>query len=135
LKYPFRRNKRGITVVFHELAVLRNSVVPHERTNAITEALADAMYSCTLIVATFLFVTFCFSRIVIPKATCRWKGRIVTKCMRIDSLNRKLAIVSAMLRDSVVGIATSYRLDDLGVLVIVPVGSNIFSSPRRSDRL
>jgi hypothetical protein len=34
-------------------------------------------------------------------------------------------------RDSVVGIATVYWLDDLGVGVRVPVGSRIFSSPRR----
>jgi hypothetical protein len=37
--------------------------------------------------------------------------------------------------DSVVGIATSYWLDDQAVGVRVPVGSRIFSSPRRSDRL
>jgi hypothetical protein len=39
------------------------------------------------------------------------------------------------IRDSVVGIATGYGLDDRGVGVRVPVGSRIFSSPRRSDRL
>jgi hypothetical protein len=38
-------------------------------------------------------------------------------------------------RDSSVGIATSYGLDDRGVGVRVPVGSRIFSSPRRPDRL
>jgi hypothetical protein len=38
-------------------------------------------------------------------------------------------------RDSSVGIATSYGLDDQGVRVRVPVGSRIFSSPRRPDRL
>jgi hypothetical protein len=32
-------------------------------------------------------------------------------------------------RDSVVGIVTSYGLDDLGVAIGVPVGSRIFSSP------
>jgi hypothetical protein len=35
----------------------------------------------------------------------------------------------------VVGIATAYGLDDKGVGVRVPVGSRIFSSPIRSDRL
>jgi hypothetical protein len=40
-----------------------------------------------------------------------------------------------MSRDSVVGIATAYWLDDRGVGVRVPVGSSIFSSPRRPDRL
>jgi hypothetical protein len=40
-----------------------------------------------------------------------------------------------MLLDSVVGIATSYGLDDQGVGVRVPVGSGIFSSPNRPDRL
>jgi hypothetical protein len=37
--------------------------------------------------------------------------------------------------DSVVGIATGYGLDDRGVGVRVPVGSRIFSSPRRPDGL
>jgi hypothetical protein len=38
-------------------------------------------------------------------------------------------------RDSSVGIATSYGLDDRGVGVRVPVGSGIFSSPDHPDRL
>jgi hypothetical protein len=38
-------------------------------------------------------------------------------------------------RDSLVGIAIGYGLDDRGVGVRVPVGSRIFSSPRRPDRL
>jgi hypothetical protein len=39
------------------------------------------------------------------------------------------------IRDNVVGIATGYGLDDRGVGVRVPVGSRIFSSPRRPDRV
>jgi hypothetical protein len=38
-------------------------------------------------------------------------------------------------RDSSVGIATGYGLDDRGVGVRVPVGSSIFSSPHLPDRL
>jgi hypothetical protein len=38
-------------------------------------------------------------------------------------------------RDSVVGIAIGYGLDDRGVGVRVPVGSRIFTSPRPPDRL
>jgi hypothetical protein len=38
-------------------------------------------------------------------------------------------------RDGVVGIATSYELDDRGVGVRIPVGWRIFSSPNRPDRL
>jgi hypothetical protein len=38
-------------------------------------------------------------------------------------------------RDSVVGIATGYGLDDGGFEVRVPVASRIFSSPNRPDRL
>jgi hypothetical protein len=38
-------------------------------------------------------------------------------------------------RDSAVGIATGYGLDDGGVGVRVPVGSRIFSSPSPPDRL
>jgi hypothetical protein len=40
-----------------------------------------------------------------------------------------------MSKDSVVGIATGYRLDDRGVGVRVPVVSRIFSSQRCADRL
>jgi hypothetical protein len=36
---------------------------------------------------------------------------------------------------SVVGIATRYELDDLGVEVRVPVGPRIFPSPRLPDRV
>jgi hypothetical protein len=36
-----------------------------------------------------------------------------------------------MSRDSSVGIATGYGLDDRGVAILVPVESRIFSSPRR----
>jgi hypothetical protein len=43
--------------------------------------------------------------------------------------------VSKRCRDSVVGIATSYGLDERGVGVRVPVGLRMFSSPRRPDRL
>jgi hypothetical protein len=38
-------------------------------------------------------------------------------------------------RDSAVGIATGYGLDDRDIGVRVQVGSRIFPSPRRSDRL
>jgi hypothetical protein len=38
-------------------------------------------------------------------------------------------------RDSVVGVATDFGLDNRGVRVRVPVGSRIFSSPCRPDRL
>jgi hypothetical protein len=38
-------------------------------------------------------------------------------------------------RDSVVGIATCYGLDDRGVGVQVPVGVRIFTSPNLPDRL
>jgi hypothetical protein len=38
-------------------------------------------------------------------------------------------------RDSIVGIVTSYGLDDRGVGVQVPVGSRIFSSPDHPDWL
>jgi hypothetical protein len=43
--------------------------------------------------------------------------------------------VARMSRDSSVGTATGYGLDDRGVGVGVPVGSRIFSSPHRPDRL
>jgi hypothetical protein len=38
-------------------------------------------------------------------------------------------------QDSTVGVATGYGLDDRGVAVPVPIGSRIFCSPQRPDRL
>jgi hypothetical protein len=38
-------------------------------------------------------------------------------------------------RDSAVGIVIGYGMDDRGVTVRVPVGSRMFSSPHRPDRL
>jgi hypothetical protein len=61
-----------------------------------------------------------------------------------SSLSRWLSIIDWIFsiylilpgsRDSIVGKATSYGLDDRGVEVRVPVGSRISSSPRRPDRL
>jgi hypothetical protein len=45
-----------------------------------------------------------------------------------------LELITA-LRDSVVGLATGYGLDDWGIGVRVPAGQRIFSSPRRPDGL
>jgi hypothetical protein len=47
----------------------------------------------------------------------------------------RIALNNNKSRDSVVGIATSYGLDDGGVGVPAPVGSRTFSSPDRPDRL
>jgi hypothetical protein len=38
-------------------------------------------------------------------------------------------------RDTIISIATGYRQDERGVGVRVPVGSRIFTSPYRPDRL
>jgi hypothetical protein len=43
--------------------------------------------------------------------------------------------VNSRIRDSAIGIATGCGLEDQGVGVRVPVGSRIFCSPRRPDRL
>jgi hypothetical protein len=47
--------------------------------------------------------------------------------MNINHTNRS--------RDSAVGRATGYRMDDREVAVRVPVGPRIFTSPCRPDRL
>jgi hypothetical protein len=43
--------------------------------------------------------------------------------------------ITKLSRESVVGTATGYGLDDRGVVVRVPLGARIFSSPGRPDRL
>jgi hypothetical protein len=50
-------------------------------------------------------------------------------------LTEGLVFFSISRRDSVVSIATIYGLDDREVGVRVPVGSRIFTSPNRPDRL
>jgi hypothetical protein len=67
----FEKIKLDSTVV---LAALRSSVVPHEWPNATTKALYGVLYSCRLIVATFLFVTLCFSCITILKVSFERKN-------------------------------------------------------------
>jgi hypothetical protein len=47
----------------------------------------------------------------------------------------KVGLCNFRSRDSAVGIATGYGLDDRGVGFQVPVGSRIFSPPPRTDRL
>jgi hypothetical protein len=59
LKYCLRIIKIDNNVLFHKLANLHSSLVPHERTNATTEALVDALYALT-----FLLVTLCFSGVL-----------------------------------------------------------------------
>jgi hypothetical protein len=49
--------------------------------------------------------------------------------------NFEMNITQERNRDSVVGIATGYGLDNGGIGVRVPVGSRIFSSTNHPDRL
>jgi hypothetical protein len=59
------------------------------------------------------------------------------QCVKVKFAKLKYVFIvnNAYSRDSVVGIAASYGLDDRGVGVRVPVGSRIFSSPDSPDRL
>jgi hypothetical protein len=67
---------------------------------------------------------FVFLLIAAMRSTCH--AQLVLCCF---------STVLNLSRDSVVGIATGYGLDDRGVGVRVPVGARIFSSPRRPDGL
>jgi hypothetical protein len=61
-----------------------------------------------------------------------------TSVYRVYSVSNTIfwsGFVKCKSRDRVVGIATGYGLDDRGVGVQVPIGSRIFSPPRRPDRL
>jgi hypothetical protein len=61
--------------------------------------------------------------------------RDIETCLGVGCTRANLEHYHDMSRDSAVGIATGYGLDDRGVGVRVPVGSRIFSSPRRPDRI
>jgi hypothetical protein len=66
------------------------------------------------------FTTERFISLLLFRPRCTWREQMRNKFR---------------LYDSAVGIATAYGLDDRGVGVRVPVGSRIFSSPRRPDLL
>jgi hypothetical protein len=77
----------------------------------------------------------------IPKCILSPSHGCVTTTAEVEEVNttwRKLVLLCfyslRLIRDSIVGIETGYRLDDQRVGVRVPVGSRIFSSPRRPDR-
>jgi hypothetical protein len=75
------------------------------------------------------------------RAYSRVKERMNTRdrnLSRLPTLDETLLVkhpVDGDSRDSSVGIAIDYGLDDRGVGVPVPVGSRIFSFPRRPNRL
>jgi hypothetical protein len=67
--------------------------------------------------------------------TTAMRTSIPAKVMIINWLKFPLLIYSVVSRDSAVGIATGYGLDDWEVGVRVPVGSRIITSPCRPDML
>jgi hypothetical protein len=77
-----------------------------------------------------------FLEFVIMKSDCRinWET-----CISIKIVSWQMIFISVFLkprsRDSAVGIATGYGLDNGGVGIQVPVGSRIFSSSSCPDRL
>jgi hypothetical protein len=66
-----------------------------------------------------------------PRTRCNWRGASVALLFCIYFIEHYYF----RNRDNIVGIATGCGLDDRGVRVRVPVGSKVFSSPRRLDRL
>jgi hypothetical protein len=73
-----------------------------------------------------------------PKVHCRVHNS-APQVLIVSQMNaiplRPVLILSTPSLDSAVGIATGYGLDDRQVEVRVPVGSTIFTSPYRADRL
>jgi hypothetical protein len=59
---------------------------------------------------------------------------VIVNIIHITLRLRNILVLLRWSRDSVVGVATGYRLDDRGFRVLVPVGSRIFSSSH-PDRL
>jgi hypothetical protein len=85
-------------------------------------------------------VSFSRSRLIVPSSRQRSRPQI-TAAGIISGICRIVRIFFLPLlplprnRDSVVGMATGYGLEDRGVGVRVPVESRIFFSPSRQDRL
>jgi hypothetical protein len=65
----------------------------------------------------------------------RLSAGVSERCLAMDYSITILKEELHFVRDSAVGIATGYGLDDRGVGVRVPVWSRVFSSSRRQDRL
>jgi hypothetical protein len=63
-----------------------------------------------------------------------FNGRRVKFSQQLHPKAFKMKVIHRIYRDSAVGIATGYGLDDRGVGVRVPVGSRIFSSSCGPDR-
>jgi hypothetical protein len=78
-----------------------------------------------------------FTRLNKPRSNYKttWQLILINTCafLILDLLSRYINILSS--RGSAVGIATGYGLDDKGVGIRVPVGSRIFISSCRPDRL
>jgi hypothetical protein len=74
-----------------------------------------------------------YNKHVLSKTT--WNVQVLKCCIQLRSMVSPWRYFCCWSRDSVVGIATGYGVDDRGVGVRVPVGSRIFSSLRRLDRL
>jgi hypothetical protein len=56
---------------------------------------------------------------------------VQSPCFSVHKLNLDYGMLASGSRDSVVGIATGYELDDRGVRVKVPVEAEIFSTSSR----
>jgi hypothetical protein len=74
-----------------------------------------------------------FTTGALPPISSPWRRASWDSPQLILYFNRTLATMWS--RDSAVGIATDYGLDDWGVGNGVPVGSRIFSSANRPERL
>jgi hypothetical protein len=90
-------------------------------------------YTYIHILSFFLSLIFPYVVVFLLFCVVRFLGR-VGQCACNASYSPMLNFTPVR-RDSVVGIATTYGLDDRGGGVRVRVGSRIFSSPRRQDRL
>jgi hypothetical protein len=75
--------------------------------------------------------SICFSTMIFT-VTRGWHNRPGVAAVPIAS---QTELKKKIYRYSIVGIATSYGMDDPGVGVRVPVGARIFPSPRRPHRL
>jgi hypothetical protein len=105
IPFVFRANERSIRS-FQKPAVCK----PYECSNS-------ALEYCSFRKHLFWFL-------VAAAEIIHWKSRL-SSCVFCFVFKR---------RDSSVGIATGYGLDDRGIGVRVPVGSRIFSSPQRPYR-
>jgi hypothetical protein len=102
---------------------------------AIAQAVTHRLLTAAVRVQSQVIWVFCWTKWQWDRLSPNTSGSSANSHSATYSILINHPIFDARSRDSGVGTATGYELDDRWVGVRVPVGSRIFSSPRCPERL